>query len=329
MRQNSKFPENSVCKPCWELKYCPYGTMVELFPSPQKKEDLPLIKKSYLDLIEEIKGLNQNITVEYIQETYERLSHLEPETNKYASQYREHVGCIRFGHVCPVFFIQSPYTETIETRRNGRISPKMMLKVARRDNYICQICYKHVNDDEIEFDHIIPLSKGGPTSVENTQLLCRNCNRVKSDSLHHILHTNISKPEKSEVQHHLRLGNNTMNTEDAVKILNALAQGIDPTTGELIEDDHILSNPHVIRALFTGINALTQNSIKLEKTHTSKQDNLSHAGKPWTPEEDQQLIDEFNEGLKVSKIAEIHGRSSGGISSRLSRLGLIESKSAI
>lgn len=27
-----KFPKNSVCKPCGELKYCPYGHMVEHFP---------------------------------------------------------------------------------------------------------------------------------------------------------------------------------------------------------------------------------------------------------------------------------------------------------
>jgi 5-methylcytosine-specific restriction endonuclease McrA len=36
-----------------------------------------------------------------------------------------------------------------------------MLKVVRRDDYICQECHEHVKDDEIEFDHIIPFSKGG------------------------------------------------------------------------------------------------------------------------------------------------------------------------
>src|SRR6266849_6898150 len=24
----------NVCKPCWELKYCPYGPLVEQFPTP-------------------------------------------------------------------------------------------------------------------------------------------------------------------------------------------------------------------------------------------------------------------------------------------------------
>jgi len=35
-----------------------------------------------------------------------------------------------------------------------------MLKVARRDDYTCQVCHEHVKDNEIEFDHVIPFSKG-------------------------------------------------------------------------------------------------------------------------------------------------------------------------
>ena len=57
-----------------------------------------------------------------------------------------------------------------------------MLKVVRRDNHVCQVCFKYVPDNEVEFDHIIPYSKGGPTTVDNIRLLCRSCNREKSDS---------------------------------------------------------------------------------------------------------------------------------------------------
>ena len=35
---------------------------------------------------------------------------------------------------------------------------------------------------EMEADHIIPWSNGGKTIKENAQLLCRECNRIKSDS---------------------------------------------------------------------------------------------------------------------------------------------------
>jgi 5-methylcytosine-specific restriction endonuclease McrA len=57
-----------------------------------------------------------------------------------------------------------------------------MFKVARRDDYKCQLSFKPVRDDEIEFDHVIPVAKGGPTTVANIRLLCRDCNRTKGDS---------------------------------------------------------------------------------------------------------------------------------------------------
>ena len=34
----------------------------------------------------------------------------------------------------------------------------------------------------MEGDHIVPWSKGGRTVKENYQMLCRDCNRRKSDS---------------------------------------------------------------------------------------------------------------------------------------------------
>ena len=56
-----------------------------------------------------------------------------------------------------------------------------------RTTYRCRACGKVVDDREIQFDHIIPHSKGGPTTVENIRLLCDMCNRRKSDSLIEIL----------------------------------------------------------------------------------------------------------------------------------------------
>ena len=36
---------------------------------------------------------------------------------------------------------------------------------------------------DLQYDHILPLSLGGATTVENLQLLCADCNQRKSDSL--------------------------------------------------------------------------------------------------------------------------------------------------
>ena len=48
-------------------------------------------------------------------------------------------------------------------------------------NGICVKCGNHFEYDEMEGDHIKPWSKGGKTELSNLQLLCRDCNRRKSD----------------------------------------------------------------------------------------------------------------------------------------------------
>jgi hypothetical protein len=60
-----------------------------------------------------------------------------------------------------------------------------------RDGWICQMCNTDTprlkrstyDNDAPELDHIIPLSKGGDHSYENTQCLCRQCNASKSDKI--------------------------------------------------------------------------------------------------------------------------------------------------
>ena len=46
---------------------------------------------------------------------------------------------------------------------------------------ICPKCGKHFGIEEMEGDHIIPWSLGGKTEVENLQMLCKDCNRIKSN----------------------------------------------------------------------------------------------------------------------------------------------------
>ena len=180
------FPEDSVCKPCWELKYCPYGYLVEYFPLFHVGDTRDKFDTS--ERYEEVKNeLRQKgvKTEEDIHEYFRLLSILNPESNAYISQFSpEDVACRVFGHTCPVFFHQSGASETREPRQEGRHIPrKVMLQVVRRDGHVCQSCRVNVPDNEIEFDHIIPVAKGGPTTVENLRVLCRACNRNKSDSL--------------------------------------------------------------------------------------------------------------------------------------------------
>jgi len=99
--------------------------------------------------------------------------------------------CKVFGHLCPVFFTAEPLTETREGRRHSRSVPReVMLKVVRRDGQICQKCFEPVADNEVEFDHLIPFSKGGASTIENLRVVHRECNRRKKASLDEILSPN-------------------------------------------------------------------------------------------------------------------------------------------
>lgn len=60
-------------------------------------------------------------------------------------------------------------------------TPSMIRAAYERQSGICKKCKKHFEINEMEADHITPWSKGGKTTKENCQMLCRECNRRKSD----------------------------------------------------------------------------------------------------------------------------------------------------
>lgn len=66
-------------------------------------------------------------------------------------------------------------------KRDSRfISPDIKAEVWHRDGGRCVECgAAHY----LEFDHIIPLSRGGATSAANLQILCRGCNRDKGENI--------------------------------------------------------------------------------------------------------------------------------------------------
>jgi 5-methylcytosine-specific restriction endonuclease McrA len=51
--------------------------------------------------------------------------------------------------------------------------------VFRRDDHTCQYCTQRSND--LTLDHVVPRSRGGPTTWENVVACCRRCNAKKRD----------------------------------------------------------------------------------------------------------------------------------------------------
>lgn len=68
-----------------------------------------------------------------------------------------------------------------QTERASRSIPqKVKLEVWQRDQGKCVECG---DNNYLEFDHVIPHSKGGASTVNNLQLLCRRCNLQKSNRI--------------------------------------------------------------------------------------------------------------------------------------------------
>ena len=58
---------------------------------------------------------------------------------------------------------------------------RMKRSAYERQKGICKKCGKYFELEQMEADHITPWSRGGKTISENCQMLCRDCNRRKSD----------------------------------------------------------------------------------------------------------------------------------------------------
>lgn len=70
--------------------------------------------------------------------------------------------------------------ERMDSMRSRRIPDEVKVAVWNRDGGKCVKCHA---TDYLEYDHIIPFSKGGSNSEKNIQLLCRRCNLNKGGEL--------------------------------------------------------------------------------------------------------------------------------------------------
>ncbi|EPA0960909.1 hypothetical protein ACQZVH_004320 [Vibrio parahaemolyticus] len=119
-----------------------------------------------------------------------------------------------------------------------------------------------------------------------------------------------------------------MDQEKAYSIIDALANGIDPNTGEYFPEDSPYNHPDVIRALFYVLrNKPTQKKQK-KSLEEKQQENISKGlpknyGLPWTDETVEYVISQYQTNTSIDVIAQEIARKPSSI------IGLLKKKEVI
>ena len=109
-----------------------------------------------------------------------------------------------------------------------------------------------------------------------------------------------------------------MEQQQALKVLNALANGVHPVTGEVFAADSPYQHPDVVRALFEAVRSLGSNNSK------PQDEKRSSTFVRWSPEEEERLAAGFDSGKTTAELAKLHDRSRAAIEARLLKLGKID-----
>ncbi len=126
-----------------------------------------------------------------------------------------------------------------------------------------------------------------------------------------------------------------MDATRAHMLISTLADGIHPNTGERFAPDSPYQQAEIVRALYCALRALeapsatplSKDSSASKAPGSEKQmssmgaASKGNAGKPWTADEERELLASFDAGVLPGEIAKQHGRSIAGIEARLEKLG--------
>ena len=106
-----------------------------------------------------------------------------------------------------------------------------------------------------------------------------------------------------------------MDISRAKEIIATLAEGIDPTTGEVLPDNSVCNKGEIVRAFYAVLNHLDEKKAKKNLP--------TNAGKPWSAEEDAKLKALYEAGVSRKELCAEFERTTGSITARLTRLGLL------
>ena len=104
----------------------------------------------------------------------------------------------------------------------------------------------------------------------------------------------------------------------AKEIISALAEGVDPTTGEVLPDNSVCNKGEIVRAFYAILNHLDEKKPKKNLP--------ANAGKPWTNEDEDLLVSLYRSGTPKRDICRTLQRTESGVAARLVHLGIIDNR---
>jgi hypothetical protein len=107
-----------------------------------------------------------------------------------------------------------------------------------------------------------------------------------------------------------------METQEAIKFIRALADGLNPETGQALPEDSVCRTGQAVKALNRAVAALTAQQER-------EQNRPTNAGRYWSQAEDAQVCEEVRKGMDFKEIAKTHNRTVPAIVARLVKLGKI------
>ena len=108
-----------------------------------------------------------------------------------------------------------------------------------------------------------------------------------------------------------------MQLDAALPIVRALADGVNPITGEAYPEHSPYAEPRTLRALYSAVDLMSR-EVEREKRRERLPANF---GKPWNDGEDHALTTEFDAGIAIGEMARKHARTQSSIRLRLEKLG--------
>lgn len=116
-----------------------------------------------------------------------------------------------------------------------------------------------------------------------------------------------------------------MEIEEALRIVRALADGVDPESGKACPGDSIVRDSQVVIALHRAVGAMEA----LAEREKARQAQPANANRWWSKAEDQQVCEELRQGLDFKEIARKHHRTVPSVVARLIKLGKTAPKSSV